>query len=137
MIPILLDCMTVFFLVAGCLLLWWNLRKGPDVIITPIRKPALRTPSRDIPMPSLSLPLDPQRGRGRNLTQEHADNLAKLIDEAPSSQSAQIVNAHLWQPAVAPALGQEAEGLANRVARAFGHRQRGEPDGPIEGELKG
>jgi hypothetical protein len=128
--------MTAFFLVAGCLLLWWNLRKSQDVIITPVRKPALRTRSRDIPMPSLSL-LDPQRGRGPNLSQEHTDNLAKLIDEAPSCQPAQIVNSYLWQPAVEPALGQEAEGLANRVARAFGRRQHGEPDGRIEGELKG
>jgi hypothetical protein len=49
MIPILLDIVTVFFLVV--LLLWWNLRKRGDVIITPVGKPALRTRSRDIPMP--------------------------------------------------------------------------------------
>jgi hypothetical protein len=131
MIPILLDCMTVFFLVAGCLLLWWNLRTSPDVIITPVREPALRTRSRDIPMPSLSLPRDPHRSRGPNLTQGHSDNLAMLIDEALSSRPAQIVNSHLWQPAAEPA--QEAEGLATRVAGAFGRRQRGEPDGRIEG----
>jgi hypothetical protein len=124
--------MTVFFLVAGCLLLWWNLRQPPDVIITPVIEPAFRTPSRDIPMPSLSLPINRQDEPRPKLNQEHAQNLAKLIYEALSSQTpAQIVNPNLSQPAVEAA--QEAEGLANREARAFGRRQRGEPDRRIEG----
>jgi hypothetical protein len=81
MIPILPDTLTVFFLAAGCLLLWWNLRKSPDVIITPGRKPPSKAPWRDIPMPSLSLPFDRQDDPRPKLNTEHAD-LAKLIDEA-------------------------------------------------------
>jgi len=34
MIPMLLDFLTVFFLVSGSLLLWWNLRRRADVVVT-------------------------------------------------------------------------------------------------------
>ena len=65
--PLLLDFLTVFFIVTGCVLLWLNLRPGrADVFITPLEERPRRAPSRDIPMPSHSLPLDNKsHARGR------------------------------------------------------------------------
>ena len=55
-LPLLLDFLTVFFIVAGCVLLWLNLRpRRGDVFITPAEKRPLPAPPREIPLPSHSL----------------------------------------------------------------------------------
>jgi hypothetical protein len=59
-----------------------------------------------------------------------------LIDEALSSRPAQIVNSHLWQPAVERALGHEAEGLANRGPAHSAAGNVVNLVDPIEGELE-
>jgi len=101
--PLLLDFLTVFFIVAGCFLLWLNLRpQRRDVVITPIKNPPSAAPRRDVLMPSLSLPFDPQDDRKPRLTQEQADHLAGLIHEVLSSQKI-AVNRH-WQSRRRPAV---------------------------------
>jgi hypothetical protein len=69
-LPLLLDFLTVFFIVAGCVLLWLNLRpRRGDVFITPAEKSPRPAPSREIPLPSHSLPLDPHGHGETNVTQ--------------------------------------------------------------------
>ena len=68
--PLLLDFLTVFFIVAGCVLLWSNFRpRRGDVLITPAERRPPQAPSREIPLPSHSLPLDPHGHGETNVTQ--------------------------------------------------------------------
>jgi hypothetical protein len=49
-LPVLLDFLTVFFMVAGCALLWLNLRRRrPRIVLTKIDDAHQSAPTRHIP----------------------------------------------------------------------------------------
>jgi hypothetical protein len=72
--PLLLDFLTVFFIVAGFFLLWLNLRpRRADVVITPVEQRPGPAPTREIPMPSHSLPFDPHQHGEAKTTRADAE----------------------------------------------------------------
>jgi hypothetical protein len=81
----LLDFITVFCLVGGCLLLWLNLRPRPDQVIIAKSKPAARPPKLSVdilPVPQEMQNNEPLKSEDESIDKPFFDMLRQHLAEA-------------------------------------------------------
>jgi hypothetical protein len=85
MIPMLLDFITVFCLVGGCLLLWLNLRPRRDQAIIAKSKPAARQSELSVeilPVPQEMQNNEPLKSEEKRIDKPFFDMLRRHLAEA-------------------------------------------------------